>query len=195
MVMKILVAFATRHGATQGIAERIAQALETDGFDVTLSPVDRLDSIAGHDAYVIGSAAYMGRWLKEASSFVRRHRETLAGHPVWFFSSGPVGPDVPDKHGVDPRKASEPREFVEFETLVPSRGREVFFGAYDPDLSPGTILGRLSTIIPAIQDALPAGDFRDWPSIEAWAHRIAAELTKDRDVELARGEPVSVIQR
>ena len=183
--MKILVAYATRHGATQGIAERIAQTLEADGLDVTLSPVERAAGIGGFDAYVIGSAAYMGRWLKEANTFVQRHRDALAGRPVWFFSSGPVGPDVPDKKGVDPRKASEPRDFLEFEGVVPGRGREVFFGAYDPDLSSGTILGRLSKIIPAIKDALPAGDFRDWPTIEAWSHRIATELAKERDVELA----------
>jgi menaquinone-dependent protoporphyrinogen oxidase len=183
--MRILVAFATRHGATQGIAERIAQTLEADGLDVTLGNVDALDDVAGHDAYVIGSAAYMGGWLKEASNFVHRHRETLAGRPVWFFSSGPVGPDQPNAKGVDPRTASEPREFAEFDRLVPSRGKQVFFGVYDPDLSSSTILGRLAKIIPAVKDALPAGDFRDWSAIEAWAHEIAAVLRKEREVELS----------
>jgi menaquinone-dependent protoporphyrinogen oxidase len=183
--MKILVGYATRHGATQGIAERIAQTMEADGLEVTVSPVGPLHDVAGYDAYIIGSAAYMGGWLKEASAFVRRHRETLAGRPVWFFSSGPVGPDVPNKKGVDPRIASEPREFTEFERTIPTRGRHVFFGVYDPDLSSGTFLGRLSKIIPAVKDALPAGDFRDWPEIEAWAHGIAAELIQERDIQLA----------
>ena len=183
--MKILVAYATRHGSTQGIAERVAQTLEADGLDVTLSPVDRVDAGERYDAYVIGSAAYMGRWLKEAAEFVRHHRETLVDRPVWFFSSGPVGPDVPDKKGIDPRAASEPREFAEFKAMVPARDQRVFFGVYDPDLSSGTILGRLSKIIPAIKDALPAGDFRDWPAIESWAHGIAAELMRERDLELA----------
>jgi menaquinone-dependent protoporphyrinogen oxidase len=31
--------------------------------------------------------------------------------------------------------------------------------------------------MPAIRDLLPAGDFRDWPAIEAWAREIAAALT------------------
>jgi menaquinone-dependent protoporphyrinogen oxidase len=30
--------------------------------------------------------------------------------------------------------------------------------------------------MPAARAALPAGDFRDWPAIEAWAAQIAAEL-------------------
>jgi menaquinone-dependent protoporphyrinogen oxidase len=183
--MKILVAFATRHGATQGIAERIAETLEADGFDVTSSHVELLDDVEGYDAYVIGSAAYMGAWLKEASAFVRHFRGILAGRPVWFFSSGPVGPDTPNGKGVDPRTASVPRDFAEFERIVPARGTQVFFGVYDPDLSSGTILGRLSKIIPAVKEALPAGDFRDWPAIEAWAHGIAAELAAEREIELA----------
>ena len=32
-------------------------------------------------------------------------------------------------------------------------------------------------LAPAGKDAMPAGDFRDWPAIDAWAAEIAAELT------------------
>jgi menaquinone-dependent protoporphyrinogen oxidase len=182
--MKILVVYATRHGATQGIAERIAATLETDGLDVTLRPVAGVESVDGYDAFVIGSAAYMGGWLKEATRFVRHNRDSLLGHPIWLFSSGPVGDEVPGKEGVDPLKASEPREFGELARTLPARDQHVFYGAYDPDLSPGSFLERLSRVIPAVKDALPSGDFRDWPAIEAWAHGIATELAKEREVGL-----------
>ena len=33
----------------------------------------------------------MNRWLDDARSFVRRNHSILASHPVWLFSSGPVG--------------------------------------------------------------------------------------------------------
>lgn len=36
--MKILVAYATKHGATRGLAERIAATLERRGLDATLRP-------------------------------------------------------------------------------------------------------------------------------------------------------------
>ena len=181
--MKILVAYASRHGATQGIAERIAHTLKEESFDVTLRPVGQAGPVDGYDAFVIGSAAYYGRWLKEATRFVRREHETLAGRPVWLFSSGPVG-STPTG-GKDPVKEAEPKEFAEFERDLPTRDQRVFYGAWDPDLTPGGVLERLTRLLPAVRDALPAGDFRDWPAIEAWAHGIARELKQARDLELS----------
>ncbi len=36
---------------------------------------------------------------------------------------------------------------------------------------------RFARLMPAARAAIPAGDFRDWEEIEAWAARIADELT------------------
>jgi menaquinone-dependent protoporphyrinogen oxidase len=119
-----------------------------------------------------------------AATFVRRHEATLAGHPVWFFSSGPVGTETITKAGKDILAASEPKEFGEFAQAIPARDQHVFFGAYDPDLKPGSFLERLSNLIPAVKEALPVGDFRDWPAIEAWAHGIAEQLEVDREAGL-----------
>ena len=56
----------------------------------------------------------------------------------------------------------------------------MFYGAYDPNAAPAGVAERLmSTFIrfaPAAGNALPVGDFRDWPAIEAWAETIAREL-------------------
>ena len=57
--MKILVAYATRHGATQGIAERIAQTLEADGLDVTLGPV-KVRGLRKADAEINWSTRHEG---------------------------------------------------------------------------------------------------------------------------------------
>src|SRR5690348_296424 len=61
--MKVLVTYASRHGATRGIAERIAAALERQNLDVTFEPVERIQEATGFDAAVIGSAAYALHWL------------------------------------------------------------------------------------------------------------------------------------
>lgn len=177
--MTTLVTYASRHGATRGIAERIASTLTRRGISVELEPVDKVEDIHGYDAFVIGSAAYMGGWLGDATSFVRDHTRSLAAKPVWLFSSGPVGPDRIDQTGRDVRDNARPREFAEFAIAIHPRDERVFFGAYDPDAPAIGIaerIGRIFTRLPDVRGALPAGDFRDWPEIEAWADSIARDL-------------------
>ena len=36
---------------------------------------------------------------------------------------------------------------------------------------------RITQLMPAARNALPAGDFRDWEAIDAWAGTIADELS------------------
>jgi menaquinone-dependent protoporphyrinogen oxidase len=52
----------------------------------------------------------------------------------------------------------------------------VFQGAFDPNDPPRAISERLVRLMPASNDLLPPGDFREWDAIEAWAHEIAAEV-------------------
>ena len=114
---------------------------------------------------------------------MRRNREVLASRPVWLFSSGPVGSETVDAKGRDVVKASEPREFAEFARVIHPVDERVFFGAFDPDAKTIGLAERLGARfmrLPGVRDALPAGDFRDWPEIEAWADGIARELQRDR---------------
>jgi len=174
--MNILVAYASRHGATAGIAERIAAGLRSTGLHADVKPVTDVRDVSAYDAFVIGGAAYMFHWLKDATSFVKRHRATLTERPVWLFSSGPLGTDPVDQEGRDVLETSRPKEFQELMELLRPRGERVFFGAWDPDAPPIGIAERLMHHAPAGKDAMPAGDFRDWPAIDAWAAEIAAAL-------------------
>jgi menaquinone-dependent protoporphyrinogen oxidase len=188
--MKVLVAYASRHGATRGIAERIAQMLEYRGLEVVLQPVESAAATAEYDAFVVGAAAYMTHWMEEATKFVRQNVAVLASHPVWLFSSGPVGTETVDSKGRDVLEASVPLEFAEFATEIKPVDERVFFGAYDPDAEPVGFIERLGarfTRIPAVREALPAGDFRDWPQIEAWGEGIAHELQAARNATPTHG--------
>jgi menaquinone-dependent protoporphyrinogen oxidase len=174
--MHVLVAYASRHGATRGIAEHIAEALRTAGLDAEARPAAEVKSPAGYDAFVIGSAAYMFHWLKEASGFVRRHRTALAGKPVWLFSSGPLGTEPLDAQGRDQKVVAIPKEIAELQQTVNARDHQVFFGAYERDRKPIGLGERFMALMPAARDALPVGDFRDWEEIDAWAAAIARDL-------------------
>ena len=174
--MHVLVAYASRHGATRGIAERIAQTLQAAGVDAEARPAASVKGLAGYDAFVIGSAAYMFHWEKEAAGLVRRSRAVLAGKPVWLFSSGPLGTEALDAQGRDQKVAAIPKEIPELRDAVNARDPRVFFGAYERDRKPIGLAERFVSHMPAAREALPEGDFRDWPEIEAWAAGIARDL-------------------
>src|SRR3989304_1421138 len=88
--MSVLVAYASKHGSTELIADAIGDALRRAGHDVDVRPVSDVRDLARYGAAVVGSALYIGRWQGEALRFLRRQEASLAGMPVWFFSSGPL---------------------------------------------------------------------------------------------------------
>lgn len=160
--MRILVASASKHGSTEEIGAFIAERLRTRGLDAEAIPLGEVDGLLGYDAVVLGSAVYVGSWMKDAKAFVKTKRERLATMPVWLFSSGPTDPEgehaVSDDQLADLEEALHPREHA------------VFFGVIDLDRL-GFVEKRVVKAVKA-----PLGDFRDWDLIGAFADRIADAL-------------------
>ncbi|WP_448006583.1 flavodoxin domain-containing protein [Agromyces bauzanensis] len=172
--MKVLVAYASKYGATEGIAQRIGDGLRKRGLDVDVTKCEDLREASGYDAYVVGSAVYEFNWRRDARKFVKRNADVLAAKPTWLFSSGPVGTEKVDKDGKDVLKGAEPKQFTDYEELVHPRGTQVFRGAYHHDKIRGG--DRIIVWMPAIRDIMPEGDFREWDAIDAWSSTIADEL-------------------
>jgi menaquinone-dependent protoporphyrinogen oxidase len=165
--MNVLVVYGSKHGATRGIAERIAGRLGADGQQAAVRPVEAAGELGGYDAFVIGSAIYADRWTQEAIEFVNRHRAMLASRPVWLFSSGPIG-TMATKH-----EPMEPKGVTAIRRALSPRDHRVFFGAWDRSRLDPSKLGFAERIV---AKRLPQGDWRDWPAIEAWADGITREL-------------------
>ena len=159
--MTILVAYASKHGATEGIAKRIAEKLRQMGKEAEARPVETVTELGGYEAFVIGSAIYYDSWLQEAVEWVRHNEAILATRPVWLFGSGPLGTEVKD---------DEPKQMSEFQQALRPRGQRIFFGALEP--------GHMSLGERLIAKAVhaPQGDFRDWGAVDAWAVSIAQGL-------------------
>lgn len=173
--MRVLIVYASKYGATRGIAERIAARLTAAGHTAEIATPRSARSLEGYDAFVIGSAAYIGSWLKPVADFVRGNADVLASRPVWLFSSGPVGTRTVDDAGRDVRENAAPKEFAEFDPLLHPRGKHVFYGAMDHTRF--TLGHKLVFAMPAMKKVMVDGDYRDWPEIERWADEIAAALT------------------
>ena len=185
---RVLIVHASRHGATAGIAERIADVLRTDHVDATVAPATEMLDPEAFDACVVGGGVYMGSWVKEGPEYLEHFAPTLAAMPVWLFSSGPLlgstkaatSPDVdPVENALGPLEgpgSGGRRRIEELAARIHPRDHRVFPGAFDPKDPPKSMSERVVRMMPASKGILPPGDYRDWPAIEAWAHEIAAAL-------------------
>ena len=161
--MNILIAVASRHGSTRGIADAIAQELASFGDTAIVRDSGEVTDLETYDAAVVGSAIYMGSWLPEARRFVQRNRDRLSTMPVWLFSSGPLGAS-------DPQPKNDPAQFEELIQASGACAHRIFVGKLDKnDLGFGERLA--VKMVKA-----PEGDFRDWETIRDWAREIASDL-------------------
>jgi menaquinone-dependent protoporphyrinogen oxidase len=172
--MSVLIAYASKHGATRQIAERIASRMTAEGLEAEAKPVKTSGDLGAYEAFVIGSSVYYGSWMKEAAEFVLRNQNILADRPVWLFSSGPISADTTDEKGQDLREIAEPKQIADFREAIHPRDHRVFFG--NLDRSKLRLMDRIVTSMPAFPGS--EGDFRDWEDIEAWAEHIARDLTQ-----------------
>jgi menaquinone-dependent protoporphyrinogen oxidase len=163
--MKVLVASASKHGSTEGIAEAIAERLRQLGHDALAIRAADVADLHGVHAVVLGSAVYTGSWMKEATEFAEANAEILSSLPLWLFSSGPLGTEVDDEE-------EQPRQLAELRERLQPRAHRMFFGALDRSkLGFGERM-----MVKAVK--APDGDFRDWNAISAWADEIARELAE-----------------
>jgi menaquinone-dependent protoporphyrinogen oxidase len=170
-VGSVLVAYATRHGSTEGVAERIGARLREHGLEVEVRPVGEAGDVAAREAVVFGSPVYDQSWPPEGLAFVRDNAAALAARPVWLFSVGTIG----DTTRLIGRLATrEPHGIGRVRREIGPRGYRVFAGVIDRQRWPGP--SRL------LYRALGGrfGDNRDWPEIDAWAQEIAGALRGGR---------------
>jgi menaquinone-dependent protoporphyrinogen oxidase len=170
MGTKVLIAYASRHGSTEGIARRLEAALRAQGVAADAIEADVVRDPEGYDGYVVGSAVYAGQWLGPAKAFVRHYRGLLGRHPLWLFSSGPLSSDPAE------RDRARPGAIDRLAEELSARGHEVFAGAWDRAAPPVGVMERVMHALPPARDALPDGDFRDWDQVDRFAAVIAGEL-------------------
>ena len=160
--MKVLVCAASKYGATSEIAQAVADVLAGRGCEVTVLPPQGVGAVEEFDAVVLGSAVYMGQWMKPARQLAERSAAALAARPVWLFSSGP------GRRTGQARR--QPVDVTKILQATNARDHQIFTGKLAKK--------HLSFPDRAMISAIRAqeGDFRNWAQIRAWAARVADTL-------------------
>jgi len=160
----ILLAYATRYGSTQEVAETITAELREAGLEVDLQPMQEVKTLDNYDAVVLGAAIYGSKWHPDAHQFLSQNQEILRQRPVAIFALGPLSTG----DGAMRRSRRQlDKELEKYPWLKPV-ALEMFVGKLDP--SKLGFFERLGST---------ASDHRNWDAIRAWADALAAQLQHD----------------
>jgi menaquinone-dependent protoporphyrinogen oxidase len=172
--MRVLIVNASAHGSTAEVARVIADIWRGRGIETDVAAVGAAPSLAGYDAYALGSAIHNGLWLPDMATFVRRSHQQLAKKPVYLWLTC--------------LRLLEPEgyAYVTNNYLPNILDRKLSFRKI------GVFAGKID--IAAINEdevwtltfrydgrktlAGLAGDYRDWDKIRDWAEQVAADLEK-----------------
>lgn len=161
----VLVAYATKFGSTQEVAERVSARLLNAGLQTEVLRAGEVKSLDGYDAVVFGGALYMFRLVGEGRRFLKRHRKALGQLPLAVFAMGPL--EDSEMQYFDARKHLD-KTLDGLSGVTPAEVT-VFGGALDPAKL------KFPYSNPGIK-AMGASDLRDWPAIEAWADSLPEKL-------------------
>lgn len=169
---RVLIAYASRCGSTGDLAMAMAGELCGLGAAVDVRLVENIKDISPYQAVMVGSAIRRGRWLSEATAFVKTHQAALGRLPLAFFVAClTMRDDTPENRQkvlayLEPLRKAAPG-------LNPL-AVGLFAGALD--------FGKLSFMDKTVMEARGAaeGDYRDLPAVKAWAAGLAPGLLKAR---------------
>lgn len=170
--MKILVAYASKHGSTRETAEFMGRVLKAYSVEVDIMDVRDVQSVSGYDVTIIGSAIYGGMWLQEMSLFIEKFSAELAAKPLFFFITciralEPDGREHAEKYYIN-HKALEGFDLRDVAVLtgklntsaIDRKEQWYLVANYDGKLTSANV----------------NEDFRDWQAIATWVSGIAKEL-------------------
>jgi menaquinone-dependent protoporphyrinogen oxidase len=167
MTKKILLAYGTAAGSTAEVAQAIAEEMRQDDTLVEVKPVEKVKTISGYDAVVVGTAVRMFHILPKTRRFLRKNRTALQALPVaYFLVCLAMGEPTPEnvqkaKDWAAPMVATkEPVSLGLFGGCINHEKLTDFFGR--------------------TMRSLPEQVHRDWDMIRAWAGETLLKLLENK---------------
>jgi menaquinone-dependent protoporphyrinogen IX oxidase len=88
-ILKALIAYGTRYGATAGTSEEIAKILRDEGIETKTANLkeEKIKDITPYDLIIVGSGMGNCRYASEAEDFLRNFRKEFEGKKLALFVS------------------------------------------------------------------------------------------------------------
>ncbi len=166
---RVLVAYSTISGCTATIARRIGVDLIAYACRPTVASVEDMPRIEGeYDAVVFGSGMRMGKWHKDARSWLQDNIDVLSKIPLAFFSvgllsaSGKAGSVAQAEHDLESAISSAGLQHPVSSVVLPGWKRSEGFSAME----------KLALRVYPLEE----GDYRDWDKTDHWVTQVAPVL-------------------
>ncbi|MDP2966234.1 MAG: flavodoxin domain-containing protein [Pelolinea sp.] len=165
---RILVAYASKCGATAEISGAITEALCASGLSAELKRAAHVTSLEGYQGVVLGTAIYMGNPLKEAIKFVEEFGSQMAGIPFALFDVCLTMKEVTPEN----EKAA-----LDYLKPISDRVSPIKTVAFAGRIDYATLPPLYRMFAQADKEGILAeGDFRDWTAISTWAKDLGVVL-------------------
>lgn len=168
---KLLVVYSSMFGSTGQVAVTVGEELSKAGYAVDVRMPQKVQSIDGYAAVVIGSCIRGSAWLEEAADFVRANRKPLSKVPVAYFLTC-----MRLSGGNDASSQAETRSWLDPVVKEIPEVKPVSIGAFAGAIHFDKLSLVQKVVYPIIAGNMMEGDFRDFNKIRTWAGSLRAPL-------------------
>ncbi|MDO8210271.1 flavodoxin domain-containing protein [Conexibacter sp. CPCC 206217] len=173
----VLVAYATKHGHTRLIAERVGAVLRESGLEIDLCDLGARHADARPAAYsgvVVAASVHAGRHQASVERWAKSHTNTLATRPTAFLSVSLTAADDTDEAlATTSRMIEDLREKTGWNpTRTLAVAGALLYREYD--IATRVLMRLISRQHGAPTDVSRDFDFTDWAAVEQFAREFAA---------------------
>lgn len=185
---KILVTYTTMTGSTAEVAQVVGREITQRGFEVDVLPLSEAKDISGYSGVIVGAPMIMG-WRRDALRFLRQNRKSFQRIPLAVFvlamsltQTGEASveniPIIVDEKLPKPPIRSASLSFRERYARLSSYISPILKAARPAKPASLAVFGgrleygRLkwwAVLFVMLVIQAPAGDRRNWESIQNWA--------------------------
>ena len=186
-MVKALIVYGTRYGATEMTANDIADVFREEGLVVKVANLkdEKVKDISDYDLVVVGSGIQIGRWTKEPQKFLKKNQKELAKKKVALFvccgSAQPLPDDEKTPEDIEKARRKYLDEKAAKYNLQPA-ALGFFGGVYNFNNVSRLFRTFMSSIKPQLEAAnIPETepglyDTRDPAVIRSWAKDVAQQV-------------------
>jgi menaquinone-dependent protoporphyrinogen oxidase len=183
-LVRALIVYGTRYGATGETSEVIADVLRQKGLEVKVANAkkEKIRSVSEFELVIVGSGIRMGKWTKEPEKFLEKFQKELVKKKVALFvccgSSNPLDEEDEKAEVMEDAK----RKYLEDKAAkynISPIALGFFGGIYDFNKMSWVLRKTMSGIKPQLEEAgfkeTRSGvyDLRNLGMIRDWAKEIA----------------------